>query len=180
MYSVNDTKQPLKVAFTDSEIEKASVLSLFFHIIINGIVCNTDNDFQDLRELASFLHKWGCAQARQQVIYALESAALQQRGRSLRLFVVAVALQAPSLCVLIVRSRAKETWPSPMTVYPAHKESGVPGMNIWCPQGWPEWFWSGGVPHSYMFALARASGMDGELAVNFERCLRGLISDKHW
>lgn len=180
MYSVTDKNQTRRIAFTDPEIETARVLTLFLHIVSFGIVGNTDNDFQDLRELAFFLHKWGCAQVRQLVIYALESAALQGRGRSLRLFVVAVTLQAPALCVLIVKSRANEKWPSPIVSFPPGKETGVPGMNVWLAAGWPEWYWKIGVPSSYMFALARASGMDGELAINFERCLRGQVPDKHW
>jgi hypothetical protein len=180
MYSVGDSKQPPCVSFTDPEIENARVLALFLNILAHGVVGNADADFADLRELAFFLHKWGCTQVRQQVIYALESAALQGRGMSLRLFVVAVTLQAPALCVLIVKSRAKETWPSPITTYPRNRETGVPGKNVWCPSSWPEWFWAAGLPHTYMFALARASGMDGEVSLNFERCLRGLVTPKNW
>lgn len=169
MHSMGDNTQTLHVAFTDPEIENERVLTLFLNILKDGVVGNTNGNFAYLRELALFLHKWGCGQVRQQVIYALESAAWQGRGCSLRLFVVAVSLQAPELCVLIVRSRAEETEPS----NPSRRHgTRVPEKSIWCPSSWPKWFWAEGLPHKYMFALAKASGMEGDLSSNLEKCLR--------
>ncbi|BEI84637.1 hypothetical protein CcaverHIS002_0500380 [Cutaneotrichosporon cavernicola] len=134
-----------------------------------------------VKELAIFLDKYGCDQARSFMCSRIENAVLKGEIDAHAGFLVAANASNIPLCRLILVRQANHTWKRDKGRGSDELIAGMAGKNVWDSNYWPASTWNSGIPQAYLFALARAYGScdmssDNSLADEFEHYLN-LITD---
>ncbi|BEJ16640.1 hypothetical protein CspHIS471_0600410 [Cutaneotrichosporon sp. HIS471] len=174
-HSVVDGSDP-KVALMDRVCESAAVFRLYLRLVVEGrLVISRHLPF--VKELAIFLDKYGCDQARNFMCSKIENAVRKGEIDAHSGFLVAANASNIPLCRLILVLQAKDIWPSVQGGDSNNSIDGTVGKNVWDSNYWPASTWNSGISRAYLFALARAYGScarlpDKSLADEFERYLR--------
>ncbi|BEI93579.1 uncharacterized protein CcaverHIS019_0600380 [Cutaneotrichosporon cavernicola] len=170
----------LKIVFMDPLCETAAVIHLYLSLVVEGRLVTLYN-LPFVKELAIFLDKYGCDQARSFMCSRIENAVLKGEIDAHAGFLVAANASNIPLCRLILVRQANHTWKRDKGRGSDELIAGMAGKNVWDSNYWPASTWNSGIPQAYLFALARAYGScdmssDNSLADEFEHYLN-LITD---
>lgn len=152
-----------KLILTDPVIETSAVFRLYLELVWRDSL-PIHRHLPHWKELVLFLNKWDC-QPQLALLRHTLSTALQAKASisSLEAFIVAAMASDDDLCQLVLRLKRGAKWRTIKEGEGEHYEElhGRGTESLWDPRFWPAYFWTCGISHRYLYAVARSFGDHG-------------------
>lgn len=172
----NGTSSAHKLILHDPVYETSAVFRLYLELVWRRSLA-IHRHLPHWKELVVFLDKWDC-QAHLALLRQTLSSALQAKASisSLQAFIVAAMAGDDDLCQLVLALKRGARWRTVKEGQGEHYEElhGHGTESLWDPRFWPAYFWTCGISHRYLYAVARSFGDHGaeeELASGFRHYL---------